>query len=220
MIACLDSNIAVKKFPVSFFIPFLVPFLVPLVLITAGLVSGVYLYRLQKSESPAAIVITGTASDALNKNTLIELFDKPRMLPAFSFLDINHHSLTLDDFRDKVVLLNIWATWCPPCLEEMPSLDRLQASLGSPDFQVLALSTDQGGVNEIRAFYDDLEIRHLAIFYDPTDNVSLALKIVGLPTTFLIDRQGRVLGTRVGFAAWDSEEFITFMRKRLEANTG
>jgi len=121
----------------------------------------------------------------------------------------------LADFRGKVVLLNVWATWCFPCREEMPSLDRLQARLGGPDFLVLPLSTDREGINAVKAFYADVEISRLGIFVDPTAKSATDLKIVGYPTTFLIDRNGLARGVKLGAAKWDNDEIFSQIRKLI-----
>ena len=143
--------------------------------------------------------------------------DPPRLLPKVEFVDDRGRKLSLEDFRGKVVLLNIWATWCPPCREEMPSLDRLQSRLGGSEFQVLALSTDMNGVNAVRSFYQKAHIDSLEMFMDQTGEAEIKLKIPGLPTTMLIDRSGAAIGVRVGPAQWDGEEIIALIQKELNS---
>jgi thiol-disulfide isomerase/thioredoxin len=118
--------------------------------------------------------------------------------------------LSLSDFRGKAVLLNIWATWCAPCREEMPALDRLQALAGGADFEVVALNIDTARLERRRQFLDEIGVKSLAFYADPTADVFQALKragkAVGLPTTFLIDADGCEMGALAGAAAWDSED--------------
>lgn len=130
--------------------------------------------------------------------------------------------MQLANLRGKVVLLNIWATWCPPCKQEMPSLDRLQAKLGGPGFEVVALSIDKDskGLAEVKSFYSQVGIRNLRIFQDPTGTAGFTLGTVGVPTTLLIDRQGRELGRLTGTAEWDSQEALDFMRRTIAAEQG
>ncbi len=145
-----------------------------------------------------------------------DLLDPPRPLPEFRFVDGKGRPLTLADFSGKVILLNIWATWCIPCIAEMPTLDRLQAKLGGPDFQVIVLSIDIGGVPVVEKFYRALNLKALGIYVDKTARARIALGISGIPTTLLIDRQGREIGRLAGPAEWDSPEAIKAIRRYLK----
>jgi thiol-disulfide isomerase/thioredoxin len=137
-------------------------------------------------------------------------------VPALDFKDGDGNPVTLADFRGKVVLLNIWATWCVPCREEMPALDRLQAELGGPEMDVVALSIDQSGVEAVKDFYKEIGLEHLGIYIDKTGQAGAKLVAIGIPTTLLIDREGRELGRRVGAAEWDSPEMVSFLRDVIE----
>ena len=124
------------------------------------------------------------------------------------FVDGGGRDLSLADFRGRVVLLNIWATWCAPCREEMPTLDRLQARLGGDDFHVLPLSIDQAGLGPVRRFYQQIGIRHLNMYLAEDIRAMFAFAVIELPTPLLIDRQGRERGRLTGPAQWDSPEAI------------
>src|SRR5581483_9289869 len=119
------------------------------------------------------------------------------------------------DFRGRVVLLNFWATWCVPCVEEMPSLDKLQAQLGSRDFTVLALSTDREGLSIVQPFVDKIGVRNLPIYLDQSRAAQRAFGLRGIPTTMLIDREGREVGRLEGMAHWDSPEAMALMRRTI-----
>ncbi|MGH6933648.1 MAG: TlpA disulfide reductase family protein [Dongiaceae bacterium] len=141
-----------------------------------------------------------------------------RPAPAALFSDGDGRGVSLGDFAGKLVLLNFWATWCGPCIEEMPSLDRLQALAGDDRFAVLALSLDRKGLTAVRSFYDKLAIEHLGVYLDQSGEAARAFKVEGLPTSFLIGPDGAVLGAIQGPAAWDSAEalaLIGFYRDRL-----
>ena len=145
-----------------------------------------------------------------------DLLDPPRPLPELRFVDGEGRPLTLADFRGKVILLNIWATWCIPCLREMPTLDRLEAKLGGPDFQVVVLSIDTAGVAVVKKFYKALKLKALGIYVDRTTRARVALGIAGIPTTLLIDRRGREIGRYAGPAEWDDTPAIEFIRRYLK----
>jgi thiol-disulfide isomerase/thioredoxin len=123
--------------------------------------------------------------------------------------------MNLSAFKGKVILLNIWATWCGPCRQEMPTLDRLEAKLGGPDFQVVALSIDQGGVPVVKEFYEELGLENLGIYIDDRMRAPAQLGVVGIPGTLLIDREGREIGRKLGPAEWDSEEVLAEIRRHF-----
>ena len=140
------------------------------------------------------------------------LYGSAQPLPDARFVDASGASLRLSAFRGKVLLLNVWATWCGPCRKEMPTLDRLQAKLGGGDFQVIPLSTDSRGFEAIDVFFREIGATHLGKFLDVYNEAMGNLNIVGIPTTLLIDRQGRELGRLVGPAEWDSPDMIAFLQ--------
>lgn len=150
----------------------------------------------------------------------IPLHETPRPLPGLTFTDGEGQPRTLADFRGKVLLLNIWATWCGPCRREMPTLDRLQARLGGDRFEVVALSIDRAGIGVVRVFFDEIDIEHLRIFIDESGRAARDLKIFGLPATLLIGRDGRELGRLVGPAEWDTPEMIDFFETVIAEHTG
>jgi thiol-disulfide isomerase/thioredoxin len=141
--------------------------------------------------------------------------EQPRELPAFQFTDEAGRTLSLADFRGRPILLNIWATWCVPCRKEMPSLDRLQSSIGKSQLLVLALSVDLQGAPAVRHFYEELGLHALDIYLDPASNSSRELKTVGLPTTLLIDRYGREIGRKIGAEEWDNPYLVAELQRHL-----
>ena len=140
----------------------------------------------------------------------------PRPVPELVFEDGQGATRMLAGFRNRVVLLNVWATWCVPCREEMPALDRLQQKLGGPGFEVVALSIDAGGAAAVKQFYDEIGIRALAIYVDPASRAMGALGLVGIPTTVLTDRQGREVGRRTGPAQWDGAQAVCMIEGHLD----
>ncbi|WP_043847337.1 MULTISPECIES: TlpA family protein disulfide reductase [Roseivivax] len=138
----------------------------------------------------------------------IPVHGTPRDLLSPPFVDGDGRDRTLADFEGRVLLVNIWATWCPPCREEMPTLDALQARLGGPNFHVLPLSIDRAGLEPVRRFYRETGIRNLDLYIAEDTRAMLALAVVGLPTTILIDRMGREHGRLAGPAEWNSPEAV------------
>ncbi|MDZ4740341.1 MAG: TlpA disulfide reductase family protein [Alphaproteobacteria bacterium] len=124
-------------------------------------------------------------------------------VPPVHFLDEQGNQVSLERFRGSIVVLNLWATWCTPCLAEMPMLDRLQQQLKGVGVVVIALSIDRDGTTAVREFFNRNGIRHLAVYVDPTMRAQSTLATFGLPTTILIDKQGRERGRLVGPAEWD-----------------
>lgn len=142
---------------------------------------------------------------------------EPRQLPPVDFVDASGSRTHLAAMRGKVVLLNIWATWCPPCRKEMPSLDRLQGRLGGPGFEVVALSIDKGagGLPAVKAFYAALGLPNLRVYNDPDGEAGFRIGAPGVPTTLLLDREGREIGRVSGAADWDGPEAIALIRRFL-----
>lgn len=148
----------------------------------------------------------------------IAMHEAPKPMPEIQFQDGEGQPRTLADHLGKVVLLNVWATWCIPCRKEMPTLDRLRAELGGPDFEVVALSIDRAGPDPVRKFFAEIGIQHLALNIDASGKAMFALGIIGLPATILIDREGREVGRLIGPAEWDSPAMVAFLRDRFASD--
>jgi thiol-disulfide isomerase/thioredoxin len=141
----------------------------------------------------------------------------PKPIPELRFVDEAGRSHSLADFRGQVVLLNVWATWCEPCREEMPALDRLQAKLGGGRFQVLTLSVDQQGAPIARKFYSEVGIKALPLYIDPTAKAAFVLGAPGLPATLLVDAKGREVGRHLGAVKWDAPEVMERLQRAMTA---
>ena len=139
----------------------------------------------------------------------------PLALEDMTFDGPSGQTLKLASFKGKVVLLNIWATWCAPCREEMPALDALQRDLGSDKFEVVALSVDRTGLKGAENFLAKLDVQHLKAYADPTTELLKPLKVSGLPTTLLLNQEGFEIGRLEGPAAWDSIAAKAIIEKAL-----
>ncbi|MFN4276665.1 MAG: TlpA disulfide reductase family protein [Ferrovibrio sp.] len=142
---------------------------------------------------------------------------KPVAQPEFS--DPADQPTTLEAQRGKVVLLNLWATWCIPCRAEMPALDRLQAQRGGKDFEVVAVAQDRGGRAKVEKFLAETKVVHLKPYLDASMKSGRAWGAVGLPTTILIDRQGREVGRLVGEAVWDGPDALKLIDALIAEKT-
>ncbi len=157
---------------------------------------------------PATALPSGPGANPLSTGEMAAFVFKktPDVLPDIAFIDGTGKERSLRDWRGKVVLLNLWATWCVPCRKEMPGLDRLQAELGSDKFEVVAVSADKTGIEGARKFLAQVKSQKLGVYADPGVRITSTLKAIGMPATILIDREGREIGRLVGPAEWDSPE--------------
>lgn len=143
------------------------------------------------------------------------LAKEPKPLPELAFTDAEDKPVTLSSYKGKTVLMNFWATWCAPCVKEMPSLDKLQAEMSKDKFVVLPLSLDGPSRAKVAPFYADRKLANLGIFFDKGKKVLGALGVSVLPTSILIDAQGRELGRLEGDADWDKPEAVALMKAAL-----
>ncbi len=141
---------------------------------------------------------------------------EPLMISEVAFKDAAEKDVSLKDFAGKTVLLNLWATWCVPCREEMPALNALQEAEGSDKFQVLAINIDTGEVDKPKAFLEEIGVDSLGLYRDSTMGVFNTMKkdglAFGLPVTLLIDGKGCLLGAMNGPAAWDSKDATALIK--------
>jgi thiol-disulfide isomerase/thioredoxin len=136
--------------------------------------------------------------------------DAPQSLADLSFNGPEGEALTVADFSGKTLLINLWATWCAPCRNEMPALDALQREMGSEDFEVVAVNIDRGDDTKPKAFLEETGIQSLAYYRDSTTGIFNALKArglaLGLPVTLLVDEEGCLLAHMNGPAEWASDD--------------
>jgi len=161
----------------------------------------------------ALALARGARADALDSlsDGLVEV-SPPSVPPEFSFQTAAGARQTLADYRGKGLVLNIWATWCGPCVAEMPALDHLAASVAPFGILVLPISVDAQGLPAVKQFYETHGITHLPMLVDPDNDVARAFKVEGIPTSFLIDRGGRIAGHVEGAVQWDSADAIATIR--------
>ena len=135
----------------------------------------------------------------------------PQVAPKTAFADEGGAEISLDAFRGKIVILNFWATWCHPCMKEMPSLDRLASQLPTEKFAVVTVNEDRGGVAVAKPVLERLGIHGLALYTDPGGHLSHDLGVRGFPTTVLIGRDGNLLGNHEGEIDWDQKAQVSYL---------
>ncbi len=128
---------------------------------------------------------------------------QPLVVPAISFLDGDGKATSIEAFRGKLVLLNVWATWCGPCIRELPGLDRLQKKFSDTDLVVLPVSTDQEGIAASRPYYQYLKIQNLGLYNDPGSALGVFFPMDVVPASFIIDRHGKVISFLRSYVDWD-----------------
>ncbi len=134
--------------------------------------------------------------------------------PEFSLEAIGGGNRTLQDYKGKVVLLNFWATWCPPCLREMPALQKLYNRYRAKGFDLVAISVDQGRKDEVQKFINENKLT-FPVILDPIHTAKGSYKVRALPTNYLLDRQGRVIAWGMGSREWDSESAFGLIEQLL-----
>lgn len=143
--------------------------------------------------------------------------DPPQALSPLSFEDANGKSRHLGEFRGRVTLVNLWASWCPPCLRELPALDRLQKTFGEGEFKIVALSIDRGGRPTAERTFRRLGIEDLALFVVPPDVVAKTFPADVLPANFIINRHGELTNYLRSFVDWDNQEAMAFVFNLITA---
>jgi len=168
---------------------------------------------------PAVELARKLASLAHGEVAAVNIAESPLRVPDLAFQDASGKPLTLDRWRGRTVLLNLWATWCVPCRKEMPALDALQQQLGGPKFEVVAVNIDTRDLDKPRAWLKEVGVKKLAFFADPEAKTFQDLKAIGrafgMPTTVLVDPQGCEIGSIAGPAEWASDDAVKLIQAAI-----
>lgn len=151
----------------------------------------------------------GVAASGVEK---LEWFEDPQQATPVPFQNGQGDDVVLGDFMGQVVVVNLWATWCAPCIREMPTLDTLQKEMGDKGLHVVAMSQDREGEPIARPFMEKNEWSNLDLYVAPDLAFARAAEVKGLPTTLIIDKQGREVARLQGTAEWDSEDIRTILQ--------
>ena len=168
----------------------------------------------------ADFITTSIAPLATGEVAAFQAARDPQDLSSLAFIGTDGEPTTMAAFSGKVVLVNLWATWCAPCRREMPALDRLQSALGGERFLVVPINIDTGGIDRPQAFLESIEVKNLPLYRDPTTDIFQAVKKrglgLGLPVTILLDGSGCHLGHMAGPAEWDSDDAKALISAAVE----
>lgn len=193
--------------------------LIPLLIVVALGVLGLYWFQSEPRKTEVVEIAAPASgfSKALAKGPMAGVIVHPQRkdVAAFTFANEKGEQLDLSNWKGRVVVLNLWATWCAPCRKEMPDLGKLQTALGGPDFEVVALSLDRKGLEASKAFLQEIGVTNLAPYIEPEAKSLAALQALGLPATILIDRNGKEAGRLLGPADWASPEAQAMVKALL-----
>ena len=145
----------------------------------------------------------------------IVIHKDPKVYDNVIFLDKKDKRINLNEFNGNLILLNFWATWCEPCKEEMPSLDKLQAYFDQNEFVVLPINLDRGPKKKALNFFDDFNINNIQTFFDDKNSIPREVKILGLPVTLLINKNGLEVARLIGPTEWTDEKILELIRNEI-----
>jgi thiol-disulfide isomerase/thioredoxin len=188
----------------------------------AGAVYGIAAFQRNAGDpacSPAVDMARRIAPLARGEVAGVVVAERPLRLPDLTMRDAAGQERRLSEWRGRTVLLNLWATWCVPCRKEMPALDALEAQLGGPAFQVVAINIDTRDLDKPKNWLKDAGIDRLTYYADPSAKVFQELKVVGratgMPTTLLVDPAGCEIATLAGPAEWASDDAVKLVTAAL-----
>jgi peroxiredoxin len=147
----------------------------------------------------------------------VKLSSIPEGIPApdFTFPDLNGRNISLSDYKGKVVLINIWATWCPPCVYEMPSMEKLYKEFKGENFEILAVSIDTGGKDIVAPFIKKYKLTFPALI-DPKGTIKTLYGVTGVPESYIIDKQGIIIEKIIGGRDWAAPEIFRFFNSLIQ----
>ena len=202
-----------------------------LVACVAGLLAAVYwIYALDDSNaalqtetrqpathaSPKGIPDKVTRELSTGKLAAFVIHKQRKPVSDINFFDGSGKQRSISEWRGKIALINLWATWCAPCRKEMPELAELQRIMGGDDFEVVAISVDRKGAEASAKFLIEAQATSLELYIDRSAEILTPLKALGLPATILVDRQGNEVGRILGPAEWASEDALRLIAAAIK----
>jgi len=160
-------------------------------------------------------LISSSTSYAIQQPNLknLVIHKNPKKVEKINFININNKTINLNKFKNSLIIINFWATWCAPCIEEMPSLDRLQVNTTFNNLQVIPINVGRENVEKSKNFYKKLKIENLEIYFDKDVELAKKFLLRGLPTTVFINKDGEEFARIIGFVNFDDKTFIKWLQK-------
>ncbi len=164
----------------------------------------IFIYLISSSSSYAI--------QQLNLNNLV-IHKDPKKLEKINFQNINNETVNLSKFKNSLIVINFWATWCAPCLEEMPSLNRLQVNPAFNNLQVIPINVGRDSIEKSKNFYKKLKLNNLKIYFDSDVELAKKFFLRGLPTTVFINKKGEEFARIIGFVNFDDKKIIKWLKQ-------
>ena len=143
----------------------------------------------------------------------IVIHKAPKIYDNVIFLDKKDQKINIDQYLDNLLILNFWATWCEPCKEEMPSLDKLQANPKLDKIKIFAINIGKENLDKVNKFFEDLNIKNFQPYFDPPTTLAKMFSLRGVPTTILINKEGKEFARIIGSIDFGDENFINWIKK-------
>ena len=147
------------------------------------------------------------------KNLIIH--KEKKKIEKIEFFNSNNKKVFLNDYKSKFVIINFWATWCTPCKEEMPHLDKLKSKSKFQDIEILPINIADEELIKSKEFFDEINIKNLEIFYGPSIELAKAFKLRGIPTTILIDKEGYEFARIIGYIDFENKSLLEWLSEQL-----
>lgn len=163
----------------------------------------------------ALIVVSLVQDDSSLESVKMSSIGEGIPAPDFTFPGLDGKNTSLSDYKGKVVLVNIWATWCPPCVYEMPSMQKLYNEFNGKNFEILAVSIDAAGVDAVAPFMKKHKLSFPALM-DPKGTIKSMYRVTGIPESFIIDKQGILVGKIIGPRDWATQEIFGFFQDLIQ----
>jgi len=164
----------------------------------------VFIYLISSSSSYAI--------QELNLKNLV-IHKNPKKLEKINFKNVNNETVNLNSFENSLIIINFWATWCAPCIEEMPSLNRLKTNPIFNNLEIIPINVGKDNIAKTKDFYKKLKINDLKIYFDKDVELAKKFLLRGLPTTVFINKQGEEFARVIGFVNFDDENIIKWLKK-------
>ena len=160
-------------------------------------------------------LISSSSSYAIQQPNLknLVIHKDPKKLEKINFINVNNETINISKFENSLIIINFWATWCAPCIEEMPSLNRLQTNTVFNNLQIIPINVGRDTVEKSKNFYKKLKIDNLEIYFDKDVELANKFLLRGLPTTVFINKKGEEFARVIGFVNFDDKTIIKWLKK-------